>query len=92
MADASPIGDFKHHQSGLTAPARKGFAITPHNTTPLAVTPRAIYVGGAGNIVITGLDGVDFTLVAVPVGSIVPVMPSLVKATGTTATNLVGLL
>lgn len=92
MADASPIGEFAQHQSGLTAPARKGFAITPHNTNPLAVTPRAIYVGGAGNIVITGLDGADFTLVAVPAGSIIPVMPLAVKATGTTATNLVGLL
>lgn len=92
MADKSPSGEFAHHQSGLTAPCRKGFAITPHDSNALAVTPRAIYVGGAGNITFTGLDGVDVTLVAVPVGTLLPIMPSLVKATGTTATNLVGLL
>lgn len=72
---------------GALGSAREFFAITKHDTNELAQVPRAIWVGGAGDI---ALDGV--VLKAVPAGTLLPVSPSKVNATGTTATDLVGLV
>lgn len=68
-----------------------GFAITPHDTNALTASTRAIYVGGAGNIVLVTSGGDTLTLMAVPVGTVLPIEAKVVKATSTTATNLVGL-
>lgn len=64
-------------------------AITPHDTTVQQYS--MIYVGGAGNVKITGRDGVAVTFTAVPAGQYIPVMTQLVWSTGTTATSLVGI-
>lgn len=66
-----------------------GAAITKHDSNPNEF--RAIYVGGAGNIKITGRNGEVFTLIGVPVGSILPIATSVIWSTDTTATNMVGL-
>lgn len=63
--------------------------ITPSDTA--AQTYRAIYVGGAGNVTVVTTGGDTVTFTAPPVGTILPVEVQLVKATGTTATLLVGL-
>jgi hypothetical protein len=63
-------------------------AVTPNDNT--ALTMRALYVGGAGDVVAT-IGGADITFKAVPVGSILPIKATKVKATGTTATNMVAL-
>lgn len=72
-----------------------GFAITPHDTNPAVDAngfyARCIWVGGAGNIALGFDDGTSVVLSAVPVGTLLPVQPKLVKATGTTATLLIGL-
>lgn len=65
-------------------------AITPSDTAPNVFT--RIYVGGAGNLKITAENGNVVTFTAVPVGTVLPIRTSLVWSTGTTATNLVGLL
>ena len=76
-----------------SAPLGAGFSITPHDSNELASVPRAVYVGGQGTLVIV-LDGdtAAVTLVAVPAGTLLPIRARVVKATGTTATNLVALL
>lgn len=68
---------------------RHGTAITPNDTT--AVKFKGIYVGTTGNLTVlfTG-DTVATTLNNVPVG-VYQFEISKVLATGTTATNLVGL-
>lgn len=63
-------------------------AITPHDTDLQFY--EAIYVGGTGNLTVITLDGDTVTFTAVPVGEIIPVRTKVVRATATTATNLVG--
>ena len=76
--------------SSMVDPSPSLRAVTPHDTNALRA-PRALYVGVSGDIVLQGKDdSTTVTLKAVPVG-ILPVRPVLVKATGTTATDLVAL-
>lgn len=74
------------------SPARHSEAITPHDTNaPASFLPRAIYVGGDGDLVVRLQgDDTDTTFVGVLAGSILPIRPKLVKA-ATTATNLLAL-
>jgi len=76
---------------GLTSPADNAAAVTPNDSTDLAFTSRALYVGGAGNIVVTMAGGGDVTFTAVPAGSILPIRVSRVKSTSTTATSIINL-
>ena len=82
--------NFSKNNKGLTAPADRAVAITPNDSTDLADVPRAIYVGGAGNIVAT-INGGDVTFNGAQAGTILPIRPTRIKATGTTATGLVAL-
>ena len=76
---------------GPLGSAREFFAITPNDANDLTDVPRGIWVGGAGNLVVTGLSG-DVTFQGIPAGTMLPIAPTRVKVTGTTATNLVGVL
>jgi len=79
-------------------PYNRAIPITKSDTVPLVRigdpatgTPiQAIYVGGAGTIVLGYLDGSEATLTACLVGVIYPVTAEYVKA-ATAATLLVGL-
>lgn len=73
---------------------RNAAAITPNNAADLAPYPRAIYVGGAGNIAIVPVEATDdtpVTFTAVPVGSVLHVQARRVMVTNTTATLLIAL-
>lgn len=75
-------------------PATKWVAITPNNSADIPLLngrkPRSIYATGAGNIVITDTEGTDATIVFAA-GEIKPLSPVRIKATGTTATGIIGL-
>jgi hypothetical protein len=70
------------------------FVITPSDATPLARRVSGIWVGGAGNVaVIAAADdpaGTPVVFSTVAAGTLLPVCASYVRATGTTATLLVG--
>lgn len=67
--------------------------IVPNDDTELAPAPIALYIGSSGNVsVIAVRDSDPHTFVAVPAGSILPVIVRRVRATGTTASGIVGLL
>jgi hypothetical protein len=73
-------------QTNSNAPALQFEAVTPG--TPLNVPCRSLYVGGAGNVVVTAADGTSVTFAAVA-GSILPVVTKLVSSA--TATGIVAL-
>lgn len=68
-------------------PATGHAAVTPSDTVDLTTSSRALYIGGAGNIVVT-VGGADATY-AVTAGQTLNVVASRVKATNTTATGIV---
>lgn len=77
----------------LDTPAVRAFSITPNDGADLPEVVRALYVGGAGDIsVILVGDSSAVVLVAVPVGSLLPIRVKRVRATGTTATSIIGLV
>lgn len=77
----------------LDSPADNAAAVTPNDSTDLAVVPRGLYVGGAGTLIVhmkdAAGDAASVSFVGVAGGSLLPIRPSRVLSTGTTATNIV---
>jgi hypothetical protein len=70
--------------------ARKGFAITPNDSTEIALTAKAVWVGGAGNLVVRlEDDSADITISGIAAGTLLPIRPKFIKTTST-ATLLIG--
>jgi len=84
-----PVDAFDTNSPGLTSPATKHFDITPHDSNELATKPRGIYVGVAGDVVLTDENGTDCTYKNA--SGVLPVRAVKVKSTGTSATNLIGI-
>lgn len=71
-------------------PSKAPFTIIPHDTNGLTVVPKGIYVGTGGNVTLRGVDGVaDVVYKNLPDASYIAVRASHVRATGTTATDLI---
>lgn len=51
----------------------------------------ALYVGGAGDVVVSPANGSSDITMTMPAGSIVPFMVVALKATGTTATDTIAI-
>jgi hypothetical protein len=76
-----------------TTAAVDGFAITPNDGADQPEITRAIYVGVGGTIAVwMRFNATPLTFINVPSGTILPVKVIRVLATGTTATNLIGLV
>ena len=56
-----------------------------------ARTTRGFYIGGAGALALTTLEGQDVTFSGLAAGSILPVQAMAALNSGTTATNVVAL-
>lgn len=78
------------NQREVVAPAAAAVAVTPSDTTIIAAT-RALYVGVAGNVTVTMMDGADVTFTGMLAGVIYPLRVTKVLSTGTNATNIVAL-
>ena len=81
---------YSTHYHGIESPSRRWAAITPHNTTALALLPKQIVALVAGAVTVGGDDGAVgvFHLAA---GVPLAIRPTIIKATGTTATGIVAL-
>lgn len=69
--------------------ASNGTTVTKSDVTILPTT-RALYIGGAGDVVVTMAGGATLTFSAVPVGTILPIQVTQVKD-ATTATLVLAL-
>ena len=81
-AEVTPDGSLNVQSS-----AQKAVAVTPSDSTVLAVT-KGLYIGGTGNLVVTMADGVDATFTGISAGIVHPLSVTKVKA-ATTATSIV---
>lgn len=88
-------GNFRNSQNKLvniadvadSMKAKEAIAITPNDTTTIEST-SGIYIGGSGDIAVTMKDGSNVTFKSLAAGVIHPLCVTKVKATGTTATNI----
>jgi hypothetical protein len=75
----------------ITAPAQHGFAITPADGTDLPSETRGLWVGASGDLVLVLASGDEVTIAGVPGGTLLPLRIRRIRATGTGASQLVGL-
>lgn len=85
-----PHDDFASPSDSPVSPARRATAIQPGDA-PLSPLPKAIYVGGAGNLTLRTVDSAADVTLVVHAGQILPLRAAYVRTVGTTATGLVAL-
>lgn len=87
-----PSDKFESSSDSLIAPASVCFAIIPSDSLELPQVTKAIYVGTGGQVTLAPVDNTaPVTFVNVPSGAILDVRTSKILATGTDASDLVGL-
>jgi len=82
---------FSGHGDAVSAPATRGVAVVPHDVNALADVPKALFIGTGGTLVLRGSGVVDVTFKNVPDGSVLPFRALYVRATGTSAADIVAL-
>lgn len=83
---------FDTQTDSLSQPARDAFAITPHVSNEIDPLPKAIFVGTGGNITLRTVDAAaDVVFKNVASGQILDVRARHIRATGTTAADIIGL-
>jgi hypothetical protein len=87
----TPADRFARSLDAVTSPAREAFAVTPHDSAPLPQLPKALLIGAGGTLTLRPVDSAEDVAVSVIVGQLVPIRASHVRATGTTAAQIVGL-
>jgi len=85
----APKGGFPVTPSD-TAPLNPGTGYGPTAGTPVPIATQ-LYIGGAGNVSLISEDGSPLLYQGVPAGSVIWMRTVQVKATGTTATNILAL-
>lgn len=82
---------FQTHADSVIAPSTQPFAIQPDDANPLSQVPKGIYVGTGGHVTLRGVGAsADVTYRNLPDASYIAVRAQFVRATGTTATDLIG--
>ena len=81
---------FEDHCDSAVLPSRAPFAVVPHDTQPLPVVPKGIYVGTGGSVTLRGVGGAaDVVYRNLPDASYIAVRASHVRASGTTASDMI---
>ncbi|WP_375427117.1 hypothetical protein [uncultured Sphingomonas sp.] len=87
-----PIDSFEFSADHPAGPSRAPFAVAPHDVDPLPILPKALYVGTAGDVTLRGVAAsADVVFRNCAAGQILDVRASHVRATGTTAADIVAL-
>lgn len=87
-----PSNPFEYSADSVSSPARNCVPVVPNDASDLPLVTKALYVGTGGNIVLRSVDATaDVTLANVPSGSVLPIRVRAIRATGTTASQIVSL-
>jgi hypothetical protein len=85
-----PNDNFAGAGDMLGASARNPYAITPSDTQELPTIPKGIYVGTGGNVTLRGVGAsADVVYKNLSNGSYIAIRAQFVRATGTTAADLI---
>lgn len=83
---------FSNNADQVSAPATRAVAVAPHDSNALTDIPKALFIGTGGNITMRGVNGAaDQLWKNVPSGSVLPFRAQYVRATGTSASDLLAL-
>ncbi|WP_299327625.1 hypothetical protein [Parasphingopyxis sp.] len=86
------MADTFGYENAVADPASTAVAVTPNDSTALARTTKALYVGTVGDVAVKMRDsGNTVTFPNVQTGSILPVRVTHVMSTNTTASDIVAL-
>lgn len=86
------LDPFARQADSPEAPSSNPLAVVPSDAVPLVVTPKALYIGTGGTLVLRTASGAaDVTFTNLASGQILPVRAQFVRATGTTAADIVAL-
>lgn len=87
-----PLDPFKQSSDTAGAPSGAPFAVVPSDNIELPTIPKALYIGTGGAVVLRGVNGAaDVTFKNVASGQILDVRAQFVRASGTTAADIVAL-
>lgn len=84
----------KRYSDGPLNTATHAAAVTPNDSTEVTsngLYPRALYVGGAGDVAVQMVDGATVTFAGANAGQLLQIAVAKVLATGTTASSIVAL-
>ncbi|MGE4409805.1 MAG: hypothetical protein AB7D33_04445 [Sphingobium sp.] len=82
--------EFADQADSQATPSRAPYSIVPHDDDELPFIPKGIYVGTGGDVVLRGVEGAqDVVYRNLPDASYIAVCAHYVRATGTTASDLV---
>lgn len=81
---------FVHQIDWASGPSRDASSLTPSDSTPISPIPKGLYVGTGGNVTLRAVDSVaDVTYKNLNNGAYIAVRALYVRATGTTASDLI---
>lgn len=87
-AAVAGYGDF----TALSAPAAEAVAVTPHDSNALSRVPKALFIGTGGHLTMRGAVGsTDTVWKNIPSGTLLWFRAKFVRATGTTAADILAL-
>lgn len=82
--------EFQNSAKSILAPSENAFTVSPSDSVPLTSVSKYLYIGGAGRVTLRAKDAdTDVTFENVPAGGYIYVRTSHVRASGTTATDIV---
>lgn len=86
------VDPFKTRADSVFAPSRNPFSITPDDQAQISPLPKALYIGVGGDVTLRGVDGADDVVFKnLAGGQVLDVRAQFVRASGTTAQDIVGL-
>ncbi len=81
---------FENVADDPTQPSKSPYVVAPSDSTALPFVPKGLYVGTGGDVTLRGIDATaDVTYRNLPDASYINVRATFVRATGTTATDII---